>query len=150
MKRALLLLALLLVNPAHAREVWHSNDGFALTTVGWFGQDMFSDWLGVKVKMTIPPNGYVVFETTESLELHLPCKGWVGDLGIIAVSGCSPSPDTGKDSLQYRQMVVTPEMGCDKQGGDVLMIVRIPKMFPTSSCKPDSVRWAGGYYRVED
>ena len=152
MRRALLILVVLMLGaPAHAREVWRDDaKGFKMTTVGWFGQDIFRDWLGVKVRMTIPPNGYVVFKTEGSIELHLPCKGWVEDVGIIAVSGCVPNPQTGKDSLQYRDMAVTREMGCNKYDGDVLMVVRIPKMFPTSDCRPDSVRWAGGSYHVED
>lgn len=151
MKKLLIfLMAIILASPASARQLWHTNDGFSLTTVGWFNQDVFPDWTGIKVKLHVPSNGYVVLESQGSLEFHLPCKGWVRDVGIITTHGCNPDPQTGKDTLRAHQIAITSGDGCDEQGGDVLMVVRIPKIFTSSSCRPDSVRWAGGSYHVEE
>ena len=151
MRLLVVLVAVLLISmPASARELWNNEEGFSLTAVGWMDQDVFPDWLGVKVKMSIPPNGYVAFEQRGSLELHLPCKGWVSDIGIVIAEGCVPSPQTGRDTLGYKYLNITEDFGCDQQDGDVLMVVRIPKMFPTSSCRPDSARWVGGYCDVEE
>ena len=148
-KALVVLLAILMSMPATARELWEK-DGFSLTTCGWVDQEVFPDWLGVKVRMSVPPDGYVAFQQMGSLEFHLPCKGWVLDLGIIVADGCVPDPQTGWDTLGYHWLNITEDSGCEEFGGDVLMVIRIPKMFPTKECRPDSVHWAGGYYDVED
>lgn len=150
MRLMIVLIVLLVGMSASAREVWHDEKGFSLMTVGWLDQSVFPDWIGVKIKLSIPTNGYVYLEQMNSLELHLPCRGWVSDMGIVISDGCIPDPQTGRDTLGFRYLSITEDYGCDEQDGDILMVVRIPRMFPTKECRPDSARWAGGYCNVED
>ncbi len=147
--KTLWILLLLIATPCSARELWKDSQGFKLTAVGWLDQEVFPEWVGVKVRLAIPEDGYVLLEQQGSVQLHIPCKGWVEDIGIIVTHGCTPDPRTGRDTLGFRGMSVTREDGCRKYNWDVLTVIRIPRMFPTDSCIPDSARWVGGYCHVE-
>lgn len=150
MRYLLILLAFISFTlPCSAREVWNE-EGFKLETSGWFDKELFRDWTGVQMGLTVPPNGYIVIEGKGSIELYLPCKGWVTDIGIIVIEGCNPSLDTGRDTAAYHSLCITEDNGCAEQGGRVLILVRIPKIFPTDECIPTAVRWKKGYYDVEE
>lgn len=144
-----LLLAILVPGPTHARVVWHDDAGFSLTTVGWVDQDVFPDWIGIRMKLDLPPGGYAEFARQGSLEFFLPCRGWVADLGVVIAHGCAPDPRTGRDTLGSRGVAVTREMECEEYGS-VLMVARIPRMFPTRDCRPTQARWVKGGCHVEN
>lgn len=146
---SILLLVVLAAGPARARVVWQDEAGFSLTTVGWVEQDVFPEWIGVRVKLDLPEGGYAEFAQKGTLEFFLPCRGWVADLGIVIADGCAPDPRTGRDTLGARWVSVTPEMECEEYGS-VLMVARIPRMFPTRDCRPTMARWARGGCHVED
>jgi len=112
--------------------------------------EVFRDWTGIKVKLKLPPGGYVVLDQRASVEVYLPCKGWVKDVGIVSAIGCDLTPDTVKDSKNFRTMVLTEEMGCEQYDGCVLLVVRVPKFFTSKECRPTEIRWVGGYAYVEE
>ena len=144
-----LLILLLLATPASARELW-ADAGFRLETAGWLQSQHIQDWIGLRVGLTLPPGGLVVLDHAESFRFWLPCKNkWVYDRGIIAVDGCAPTPRSGRDTLDGA-VYVHKDMGCDQQGGRVLLIVRLPHMFPTKECRPTKVEWVNGGYYAED
>ncbi len=139
---------LLLAVPVQAAELWNE-DGFKIESAGWMVPPEGAGWLGLKLGVTVPDNGYAVLDGPGSLEFYLPCKGWVADLGIIISPGCRFNPGLGKDTQGGALFVITHEMGCEQRGGRVMMVARLPYMFPTQSCRPTKVRWAGGYHEVD-
>ncbi len=139
--RLLVVLLLMLAATAQAREVWYEG-GFVLETASWAPVEV-ANWTGLQAGLTIPPNGYMVLEGPGALEIFLPCKGWVKDLGIIVIKGCVPDPQTGCDTAAAAT-VITEEDECVKQGSRVLLIIRIPKIFPTADCRPTKARWVAG------
>ena len=141
----IVFLALLVSSSASARVVWQDGD-FCFTTVGIMKAEIFADWVGIKLVVDIPDNGYVALRQRGSIDLHFPCKGWVRDLGILVLQNCSEL----RDSLNFRTMVITANHRCDRTWGKVPITVRVPKMLIPRDCRPDSMRWVGGYYDTEN
>jgi hypothetical protein len=140
MKRILVILALLLVAlPAHARVVWESPKGFMLETRGWLDKEMFPMWTGVRCGLTIPHNGYFAILGEGALELKINGK-WVRDIGITITEGCPATATRGGDTRSGTVNMIESN-GCEKEGGRIIMLVRIPKIFPTPSAKPTAARW---------
>lgn len=145
----IVLMSTMIVSSACCRVVLADSTGFSLTTVGWVDDARIRDWTGIKIKLEIPPGGYVVLQDIGSIEFYIPCKGrWVEDIGIVISDGCKLDPSTGRDTKSYRLLVVTEEFKCKKYDR-VLIMARIPKIFPDKSCIPTAARWVGGYTDVE-
>ena len=152
--KTLILAIMIMATQAQGAEIW-SDKGFKVETGGWqrYGDD--APYMCIEVGVTIPEGGYAYFRRKGAWLLHLPCKGWVEDMGIGIGNRCEPPNEYSRRFTGDRDVNVTREMGCDskRSQGRVLMLVRIPNMNLTRGCHPDSLKWVanrGGYYVEED
>ncbi len=129
---------LFIAQVAQARVVWE-NEGFMLETRGWLDKEMLATWTGVHCGLTIPRNGYFAILKPGALELFINGK-WVKDQGILITDGCPKEARGGGDTLAGT-CNITNSSGCKKEGGRIILLVRIPKMFPTPSSRPTKARW---------
>lgn len=134
-----LALALALASGTEARELW-SVDGFKLESAGWMDNAIFPEWTGLRCGLTVPAEGWFVIEEAGAVEVYVPGLGWVRDLGILVVDGCRPTPDNGRDTRRAA-CCVTEDYACPSQGDRVLMMILLPKMFPTPDNRPTQARW---------
>lgn len=133
---------LLLASSCSARPVWEE-DGFKIETAGWVDQQIFQEWIGVKLLLTIPEDGWLALDGPGSLELYFPKFGWRQDIGVIVFHGCDPDPRTGRDS-QGGICGINHDFGCHEVGGKVKMVARMRRFNPTSDNKPTAMRWVYG------
>lgn len=133
-------------SPANAVRILYESSDYVVEATGAI--DNQPDYTYIKAGITIPPSGYVFLTTQHSIELYLPCKGWVPDKGIIIVLGC-PEDQQGGDTLNA-PVTLTPDMGCVDKDGRVLILIRVPHMFMTEDCRPTQLRWTGGYHAKTD
>lgn len=135
-----LLCCLLWAAASDAGELWSTDQGFKLEWAGWMDSELFADWTGLRCGLTVPAGGWFLIEGAGALEVLIPGKGWVRDRGILIADGCEIDPRTARDTAAPGAVNLTEDFACERQGGRVLMVVRLPKMFKKVS--PTDARWA--------
>lgn len=136
----LLGLCLMLVAGSCAAGVLWEDQEFRLEWGGWMDNPTFTDWSGLRCGLTLPPGGQMTIGGVGALEVFIPGRGWVADRGIFVGDGCEFDPRTAQDTAAPGFALVTEDFACERQGGRVLLVVRLPKMFKKVS--PTAARWA--------
>jgi len=129
--------------------IWE-DQGFKLEAASWVQPRYIQDWTGLQIGLTIPEGGVVTFRQDQNFRLWMPgSKKWVLTKGMAIGDGCAPpAPNSGWDTQNYRRFPVDGTMGCEDKGGRVLILLRLPRMFPTSDSLPTKVEWLEGEYNA--
>ncbi len=128
---------LLFAGPCLASELWQDG-GFKLECAGWADLDAAPSWTGLKCGLTVPDSSAVFINGPGSLEVFIPGRGWVRDKGMFIADGCHLNPNTSWDTA-LGACAIKDDQGCRRDGGRVLIIVRLPKM--VTSVSPTQARW---------
>lgn len=132
-------LCLMLVAGRCAAGVLWEDRGFRLEWCDWADHELFG-WTGLVCGLTLSEGGRFVLGGTGALEVLIPGRGWVADRGILVADGCDLDIRTAQDTAEPGVVVVTEDFACERRGGRVLMMVRLPLMFKKTS--PTAARWA--------
>jgi len=134
---------------AKSTVLWE-DQGFKVEYTSWITSRFVQDWIGLAVALTIPEGGTVTLRQDQNFRLWLPCKNkFVYTKGIAVGDGCGPpTPQSGWDTRDYSWLTLAPTMGCEEKGGRILLLVRLPHMFPTKECLPTKLEWVEGEYHA--
>lgn len=141
MRTWLLLCFLFAAQPALCGQaVWQSGN-FALYTGGWYSPAAadYQGWKGLLLGVEMPDTGVMLLSGAGALEVYIPSKGWVRDLGITVWNGCAPTEDM-QDTALYGA-TLTADMRCTVERNRVLMIARIPRNKTKGETLPTKARW---------